>query len=434
MYQLVPPHQHCQNSAETAIKTVRSRLLSGIATCHQHFPITEWDMLLPQAEMTLNLLRNSRVNPKISAWTYLNGPHDFNRHPIAPPGSKILVHTKPSNRASWAFHGVQGWYVGLSLNHYRCVKCFIPTTRSEIIFDTIKFIPKYIPIPTASVEDHIKTALEHVVKLLKNKNNINCDIFNSHQPSTAFVQVSNTLNHPKFNGISNLQKLPAPPTESLNSVPQPKCNITSEGAGKKNKRSTKKKYKPMSDEEFELLLKILCKPNETSEGEKRHQKASPTITTKSLRDNYMYTNVPLPKGGQNSTNCISMTSNKNLTINHMYDGTGKKQPINKLLKINPEIWSVALSNELGRLAQGIRDIEGNNVFDFISHLEVPADRIITYDNMVCDIRPLKTEKFRVRLAVGGDRLQYPDDTTSPAATLLETKLLLNSTISQSARG
>ena len=54
--------------------------------------------------------------------------------------------------------------------------------------------------------------------------------------------------------------------------------------------------------------------------------------------------------------------------------------------------------------------------------------------MVCDIRPLKTEKYRVRLMVGGDRLQYPDDTTLPAATLLETKLLLNSTISQSARG
>ena len=54
--------------------------------------------------------------------------------------------------------------------------------------------------------------------------------------------------------------------------------------------------------------------------------------------------------------------------------------------------------------------------------------------MVCDVRPLKTEKFRVRLTVGGNHLQYPDDTASPAATLLETKLLLNSTISQSTQG
>ena len=34
----------------------------------------------------------------------------------------------------------------------------------------------------------------------------------------------------------------------------------------------------------------------------------------------------------------------------------------------------------------------------------------------------------------GDQLQYPDNTASPAATLLETKLLLNSTIFQSANG
>ena len=36
--------------------------------------------------------------------------------------------------------------------------------------------------------------------------------------------------------------------------------------------------------------------------------------------------------------------------------------------------------------------------------------------------------------MGGDRLHYPDDAASPAASLLETKLLLNSTISQSAFG
>ena len=78
-YQLVPPHQHRQNAAEIAIKTVKGHILSGIATCHQQFPITEWDRLLPQAEMTLNLLRNCRVNPNLSAWAYLNGPHDFNR-------------------------------------------------------------------------------------------------------------------------------------------------------------------------------------------------------------------------------------------------------------------------------------------------------------------------------------------------------------------
>ena len=84
----------------------------------------------------------------------------------------------------------------------------------------------------------------------------------------------------------------------------------------------------------------------------------------------------------------------------MFNNSTRQQSIDKLLKINQEIWSTALSNEVGRLAQGVQDIEGNNVIDFITFSEVPKDRIVTYANMVCDIRPLKTKKFRVRLTVG----------------------------------
>ena len=54
--------------------------------------------------------------------------------------------------------------------------------------------------------------------------------------------------------------------------------------------------------------------------------------------------------------------------------------------------------------------------------------------MVCDYRPFKQEKIRGRLTVGGDRLQYTKYTASPAASLIKTELLLNSTISQSAYG
>ena len=65
---------------------------------------------------------------------------------------------------------------------------------------------------------------------------------------------------------------------------------------------------------------------------------------------------------------------------------------------------------------------------------MPSDRIVTYANMVCDYRPHKEETYRVRLTVGGDRLTYNDDVSSPAASLLETKLLLNSTISDVSKG
>ena len=58
-YELVPPHQHRRNAAEKAIRTLKNHLLSGLATCDNQFPIHEWDCLLPQCELTLNLLRNS---------------------------------------------------------------------------------------------------------------------------------------------------------------------------------------------------------------------------------------------------------------------------------------------------------------------------------------------------------------------------------------
>ena len=50
--------------------------------------------------------------------------------------------------------------------------------------------------------------------------------------------------------------------------------------------------------------------------------------------------------------------------------------------------------------------------------------------MVYDYRLLKAEKYRCRLVVGGNKLPYTEDSAAPAANLLETKLLLNSTISQ----
>ena len=42
--------------------------------------------------------------------------------------------------------------------------------------------------------------------------------------------------------------------------------------------------------------------------------------------------------------------------------------------------------------------------------------------------------MRVRITVGGDRLDYTYDAGSPAASILETKLFLNSVISDADQG
>ena len=64
-FQLVPPGLHRRNAAERAIRTFKNHFIAGLCTTAADFPLTLWDQLLPQALMTLNLLRTSRINPLI---------------------------------------------------------------------------------------------------------------------------------------------------------------------------------------------------------------------------------------------------------------------------------------------------------------------------------------------------------------------------------
>ena len=82
---LVPPFQHRANAAEKAIGIFKDHFISGLATVDPNFPLHLWCCLIPLAVTTLNLLRPSRINPKLSAYEFLNGIFDYNKTPLAPP-------------------------------------------------------------------------------------------------------------------------------------------------------------------------------------------------------------------------------------------------------------------------------------------------------------------------------------------------------------
>ena len=95
----------------------------------------------------------------------------------------------------------------------------------------------------------------------------------------------------------------------------------------------------------------------------------------------------------------------------------------------------AVVNEPGRLANGIdNQVRATNIIEFIRKEEILTGRTVTYANFVCDYSPLKSEPYRVRLKVGCDILEYPDDASSPEASLLYSKLLFNGAISDAHRG
>jgi len=153
--------------AEQAIRTFKNHFIAGLCSVDKDFPIHLWDRLLPQAELTLNLLRGSRLDPTISAWAELHGPFDFNRTPIAPPGIRVLIHEKPSVRGTWAPHAVEGWYLGPALNSYRCYTVWSKDTRAQCICDTLTWLPHHVPMPNATSDDYIIAGLQDIATALR---------------------------------------------------------------------------------------------------------------------------------------------------------------------------------------------------------------------------------------------------------------------------
>eukprot|EP00804_Cyclotella_cryptica_P008217 CCRYP_015150-RC/>CCRYP_015150-RC protein AED:0.40 eAED:0.40 QI:0/0/0/1/0/0/2/0/208 len=97
-----------------------------------------------------------------------------------------------------------------------------------------------------------------------------------------------------------------------------------------------------------------------------------------------------------------------------------------------DAWTSAYGKELGRLAQGLPGtVAGTNTIVFISKADIPSDRWrdVTYGRIVANFCPEKDDPHRIRLTVGGNRINFPGDCGTPTANMLTTKVLLNSVVS-----
>jgi hypothetical protein len=91
--QYVAPNNHRQNKAERCIQTAKNHFISMLASTDPTFPMDLWDLLLEQAKLTMNLMRSSSTNSKVSAWAYVHGgPYRFSETPIAPAGTAVLCY------------------------------------------------------------------------------------------------------------------------------------------------------------------------------------------------------------------------------------------------------------------------------------------------------------------------------------------------------
>ena len=92
--ELVTPGCQRRNAAEVANRNFKAHFLSVLAGVADDFPLTLWDHLLPQTEITLNLLRQSNATPIVFAHAHFSGPFDYNKMPFALMGCAAQIHEK----------------------------------------------------------------------------------------------------------------------------------------------------------------------------------------------------------------------------------------------------------------------------------------------------------------------------------------------------
>ena len=115
---------------------------------------------------------------------------------MVPPGIKVVVHKKPSDRSSWAYHGMEGWYIGPTLEHYCCVKIYLPKTHSTVIANTVKFIPTQILFPYSNDARYLKQTVGDLLQLLQNTNKMNIPkVMFGDEVQNAMEEIADILKH-----------------------------------------------------------------------------------------------------------------------------------------------------------------------------------------------------------------------------------------------
>ena len=108
------------------------------------------------------------MNPKLSGYAQLHREFNYNTTPLSPHGTQIIFHEKPTVRVTWEAHGVKGWYLVPSTEHYRCQRVYITKKIWERDSDCVEFFPQNTPLPYNSSSENIIIAAHKLAHALQN--------------------------------------------------------------------------------------------------------------------------------------------------------------------------------------------------------------------------------------------------------------------------
>ena len=486
--QLVEPHNHRVNAAERAIQTFKNRFIGALGTTDAEFPIQLWDKLTPQVQDSINLLRQSRVNPNVSAYEILEGPYDWNRYPLAPLGTKAIIYEDSDTRASWAPHGLDAWLLGTSKDHYRCHLYFVPETSGYRVSGSAELFPQHCVAPPYSHETHVNELADEIAltipKLSRRARTLDAirtlaqhlDAYISGTPvpvppPVVVIQPEEQRVPPLLQPEEQRVIAPLRPTTSA-----PKPVAANNPTGKRALRTTKRTHQRTTRANTPGRLPAITRTTTTRplplfqiEPDMPptfptpitpHPMPSPATPRRSNRLN----SAPLPNFqnvrfiSQEAVNFlvandpvvtpqafVPLHLRQNYTARDIalygfamvHPVTGEHITSYRKLMNDPvtsEVWMTAFGKDFGGMCQGdnktgTKGTDAIFVMDPRDVPNIPKDQPPTYAKVVVAYRPQKDDPYRIRITAGGNKIYYPGELTTRTADMTTAKLHWNSVLS-----
>ena len=117
-------------------------------------------------------------------------------------------------------HGLDGWYAGPFMNHYRCYTYFIPSTGGKINADTVVFFPESIPFPSITSEQYLHQDATNIHAILQLPEKSIPSLTYGSPIINAYIQVAQILKRATSLPISIPAPLPRVPLQDI--VPLPR--------------------------------------------------------------------------------------------------------------------------------------------------------------------------------------------------------------------
>ena len=494
-YQLAAPGDHRLNFTERhGIQNFKNHLVSMMSGTDPSFPRNRWDLLLPQAEITVNLARPSNITHGVSAYTMINGAFDFNKTPLAPAGCKTIVHDGTDERKSWDEHGSRGFYIGPAVKHYRCYRNTMLKSKAVRISNTVEFFPVACQDPLLSDGDRISMLITDLINVVSRPTRTIASIrygteLNDALRTMQHLMCKTELGEQQHNGITIDEPIvqsntTVRVTRSLTATTRKESVLGTKvrrqfSSGWQNGTVTaydaKNEYyiikynggerEELDEHELSVVQKQYISHLQTTTA-KALSASQPPKAIASPASQYKRTGsydnniffIPT-KASPNPIKRDYLKKQASILLRHKlgelqhqahstefaFAASGRiwDEELNKMASYNDLIkhpnevirqrWLTSGENEFGRLFQGFEpnNIEGLNVLNWIRRSAVPLGKKVTYPRHTVAERPEKEESDRTRITCGGDQLDYFGDVTTHTASMETIKMHWNSVLSTS---